>query len=160
MDSVLGDDIVREGLAAGAVGGRCGIVDRKTGHATEVSVAPGLDRNRIELRGGLVLDGALEGAKEEGLVLLDGSTCCAAKLIPHEGGLGLRNEVKEVPCADGGIAVKLENAAVEQVGASPGDDVEDSATGAAEFSVEVRSGDVHFLQGLSGRNVDGQPQGW
>src|SRR5206468_1972868 len=93
---------------------------------------------------------ALGRAEEEELVLDDGAAGAAAELLAVEVGQGV---------AVGGVvgegldALVMEQAAVEVVGAGLGDDVDDTAAGAAKFRVRPAGDDLELLDGLK-RDVD------
>ena len=82
----------------------------------------------------------------EGFVFDDGATGGGAELVAAEEGAG--GGVEEVAGVEGGVAVEVEEGAVEVVGAGAGDGVEDATGGAAVFGGVVVRHDGEFADGF------------
>src|SRR5438876_17054 len=108
MDAARRNQVAWERLPSHAVGRSGRIVESQAANPAEIAVSPSLNRDRVELRGRLMLNSSLKGTEEKRLVLADRPSRGATKLIADESRLGLRNKIEEIARADGRVPMELE----------------------------------------------------
>src|ERR1700730_14086780 len=135
-----------EALAIGA-GGYLRIGDRSTWTENGAGDTASCTERGAEVFAGEVFANAFAGGEEEEFVLDDGAAEAAAELVAAETVEGL------AVGSGGGQSLSTEifkGAAVKIVGAGLGDDVNDSARGAAKFRIGTTGDDLELLYGFEG----------
>ena len=149
VDAVGGNDVARKRSAARTVGiAGSGVVDGGSGPAQIAAANTG--RRDVEQIGvGLVIGLAQDVAKEEELVLLDGSAKVAAEVVV--GHVADRGD-EEIAGVEFAVAQEFVSGAVEIVRSRLQLHVRYRTGSAAEFGVEVGGGNAHGLNRFDWRH--------
>ncbi len=150
-DPVGGDDVVREGRAARAVGVAGGRIVDGGAEGAEVTGPHGRGRECPYMSAGAGLVVALPGPEEEELVLDDGAAQGDRVDVPVA--VGLRPRVEEVARLEPLVCVPGVAGAVELVGAGLGQHRDGSAPRHALLGIEAVGRDVDRVHRLRRRDV-------
>src|SRR6266568_1477502 len=146
--------LVGKGCASGAVRVSCVWVIDNSPRAGKVSGANGGSRQCDKPGVAIVaFIGAVVASEEEQLVLLDGATESAAKIIELTVPLGA--SLKELLCPQSLVLEVLKSNSMVLIGARLGDDGNGGATRHPLLGIEIIGGNVYFLDGLCRRDING-----